>query len=71
MRFSPNPGGGPSKCRSPDGPCFDQICPFHGNKTARLVHFYTDVGPQFVKQVQYTQGHIVVDHLQRRTACHV
>jgi hypothetical protein len=21
--------------------------------------------------LQYTQGHIVVDHLQRRTACHV
>ena len=21
--------------------------------------------------IQYTQGHIVVDHLQRRTACHV
>ena len=23
------------------------------------------------KKLQYTQGHIVVDHLQRRTACHV
>ena len=25
----------------------------------------------YVGKVQYTQGHIVVDHLQRRTACHV
>jgi hypothetical protein len=25
----------------------------------------------FIAFVQYTQGHSVVDHLQRRTACHV
>ena len=25
----------------------------------------------WTKYVQYTQGHIVVDHLQRQTACHV
>ena len=55
----------------------DEKCAYmfnvYKNQLSRQTGSRNLTGPKRYPQygIQYTQGHIVVDHLQRRTACHV